>query len=165
MSEVFENEYLNQGLPKQSAESPRHTMRDDNSSDSDLDESRSSVSFRSEDMSDVSRDSIQKKDNMYDGIRSIKSIKVINQDLPPRWIENDPKMLQVTDQDMLAKNIQLPVMSRGMSKRDSQIHGQGFSSKLTGEKSSEGRRFWWADSLNEVVLKVAYSQLSAGDFP
>lgn len=153
MSEVFENTHLNQALPK-TAESPMTTMRDDNSSDSDLDESRSSLSFRSEDMSEVSRDSYSKKENMFETIRSIKSIKVINPQQSTKWIENDPKMLQISDHGTMTRDLELPVFKRSMSKRTSIIAGQTASTRAAGDKSSDDRKLWWTDSLGEVVLKV-----------
>lgn len=150
MSSVFENLGINQSTSK-SIEAPRDPTYEDSSSDSDEGESRSSLSFRSEDMSDVSRESAKGHGGhamVNRDFLSLKSIKLIQ---VPQWLENDPRMLQVETQ---TAGVRPSPENRGFSKKNSIVLIQQPSLRAAVDKISEAKRLWWDSRGREVLIKV-----------
>lgn len=142
-----------------STESPKTTLiDDDDSSDSDPNFSRSYNSLRSEDLSDVSKDSSPNRRKNPQQMTNLQGFKIsptpTKADDKSSYLNEGSAPLRVTDLEL-----EIPQMER-LSSMNSLRLMPSMSTKALEEKIAESKKIYWGAGTKEAILKVGmdYSQ-------
>jgi len=179
MSDLFENKTLNQALLRKDSFSPvknNDEEEDDQEPDySEDDELHSSLSIRSEEISEQSISNSEYKREKSIGMRPIeresgnqskpekeftlnlKKIKVPSTD----WKENDPQMmrLDMVSDEFSVKDVKLKEYSREPSRANTNTLQLPLSPQRGPTEKvlyKETRKIYWNEKCRPVILKVAY---------
>ena len=152
MSETIENTNLSLSFSTGGAESPKAmTLDEDSSSDSDPNISRSSFSLRSEDASDVSKDSANPKKGSPTQFTTITGFKINPR---PVMVDDSGGIATETVGPMEVNDLHIDVASDRLSQMQSLKLLPRTSTKAVEERMAESRRLYWSTDTKEAVLKV-----------